>query len=519
MCGSGTLLIEASLMWGNIAPGLERDYFGFMSWKGHDIKLWESLVLEAGNIKRESINRPWPRIIGYDSSRSAINLALDNVKNSGLDGIIHLERKELANLNNPLSKDSQSRGSKGFLVVNPPYGERIGSLDEVRCLYRCLGRKMKDEFQGWRTGVFTNHVELADAMGMPSETKHRLYNGPLVCSLYVSDVPPAAKKQVILQQQAPRKYPHNADAFANRLKKNFNHLSKWAARESVSCFRIYDADIPEYNIAVDLYEQFVHVQEYAPPDTIDPDKARERFKNSLLAIREVLGIHGRQIFIKVRRSQKDGVHYQKKEGKGKIIEVNEKNCRFLLNMTDYIDTGLFLDQRITRSIIQEKAKGKRFLNLFAYTGTATVHAAMGGAKTTTSVDSSQAYISWAKSNLALNGFSSENHKFIKSECMKWLLDTREQFDLIFVDPPTFSNSRSRKNTFDVQSDHVTLIRHAMRRLDSGGLLIFSSNFRKFKLDANALSEFILKDISLATIPRDFERNKLIHRCWLIQRKN
>jgi 23S rRNA (guanine2445-N2)-methyltransferase / 23S rRNA (guanine2069-N7)-methyltransferase len=189
-----------------------------------------------------------------------------------------------------------------------------------------------------------------------------------------------------------------------------------------------------------------------------------------------------------------------------------------VNLTDYLDTGLFLDHRILRSMIQAKAEGRRFLNLFGYTGAATVHAAMGGAKTTTMVDLSPVYIDWARSNLALNGFGSKNHKMVRADCMAWLSKARTQYDLIFADPPTFSNTRSLKRVFDVQQEHAELIRLAMRRLAPEGLLIFSTNFRSFKIDLEALSGYDIKDISRMTIPRDFKRRPRIHQCWEVRRK-
>lgn len=517
MCGTGTLLIEAVLMRADIAPGLRRDYFGFVGLQGHDRALWERLTAEARRRRQLGLKNFRPRIIGYDACRTVIRAALENIENAGLRGIIHVERRELAQLQNPLKKNDDSV-ARGFLVVNPPYGQRLGSSNEVKYLYRCLGRKLKEEFCGWRAGVFTHQVELADAVGINSIKTHRLFNGPLACRLHLFDVPSAAAGARPAECRAPRRESlHDAEAFANRLRKNLKHLSKWVRRESISCYRVYDADIPEYNLAVDLYEQWVHVQEYAPPKTVDPAKASERFKQALRALQEVLGVHRRQVFIKVRSKQKGRGQYQKKGNQNRFLEVQEQNCRLLVNMTDYLDTGLFLDQRITRSMIQQKAAGTRYLNLFGYTGAATVHAAMGGAKTTTTVDSSKAYLKWARSNLALNGFGEENHRMVQADCLDWLSKTRDRFDLIFIDPPTFSNTKSSREVFDVQRDHVKLIRSAMGRLENEGLLIFSSNFRRFKIDAEALSEFIMTNITRETIPPDFNRNQRIHQCRLIRK--
>jgi len=519
MCGSGTMLIEAALIYGDIAPGLGRKYFGFLGWRGHDQALWDRLIAEAADRRKRGLEGSLPRIIGYDADPAAIRIAQENIKQAGLTGIIHVERKELAWLRNPLNRGNKGEGRAGLMVINPPYGERVGSINTARYLYRCLGRKIREEFAGWRSGIFTGHADLADALDLSPLKKYRMYNGPIPCQLRLFDIPPGRDRETSPKPPiAVQSSGQPAGDFANRLRKNLKHLSKWVNRESISCLRIYDGDIPEYNVAVDLYEHWVHVQEYAPPKTVDPEKAARRLKEVLVSLPDILGIHRNRIFVKVRHRQKGKSQYQKRDNRGRFHEVSEYNCRFLVNFTDYLDTGLFLDHRITRRMIQEEAKDRRFLNLFAYTGSATVHAVVGGAKTSTSVDLSPVYLEWARSNLALNGFSDINHKLVQGDCMSWLAKTREQFDLIFAAPPTFSNSKSTRRIFDIQRDHVALIRAAMKRLEPGGLLIFSSNFRRFKLNHEALAEYHLEDITRKTIPRDFERRPRIHQCWKILRK-
>ncbi|MEI6126880.1 MAG: bifunctional 23S rRNA (guanine(2069)-N(7))-methyltransferase RlmK/23S rRNA (guanine(2445)-N(2))-methyltransferase RlmL [Pseudomonadota bacterium] len=520
LCGSGTLLIEAGLIFGDMAPGLLRDYFGFIGWRKHAGELWARLLAEAQERRRKGLHKPWPMIIGYDASAAAIRNSTENIRRAGLSGMVHVERRELAELKNPSALKKEKGPEPGYIVVNPPYGERLSTISSVRYLYRCLGRKLKENFPGWRAGVFTNHVELADAIILEKLKKFRLYNGPIVCHVYLYDVP----EELSVSPQQIRPFgtaapAYEAEDFANRLQKNIRKLSKWAHQSTISCYRIYDADLPEYNIAVDVYEKWVHVQEYAPPKTVDPAKAGLRLRQALQAIEGVLGIRRNQVFIKVRQRQKGSSQYQKHSEQGRFYEVREGGCRFLVNLTDYLDTGLFLDHRVTRTMIQRKARGKRFLNLFAYTGTATVHAAMGGAKTTTTVDKSPVYLEWAESNLALNGFSAEQHRVVREDCTDWLANAQEQFDLIFVDPPTFSNTKSTAKVFDVQRDHVSLIKLAMRRLEPGGLLIFSTNFKRFTMDSAALPECEIKDITSATIPKDFERDPKIHQCWEIYRSS
>jgi 23S rRNA (guanine2445-N2)-methyltransferase / 23S rRNA (guanine2069-N7)-methyltransferase len=219
----------------------------------------------------------------------------------------------------------------------------------------------------------------------------------------------------------------------------------------------------------------------------------------------------------VRRRQAGPSQYGKLAGQGQGHEVREGNCRFLVNFTDYLDTGLFLDHRPTRQMIQEMSGGRRFLNLFGYTGSATVHAARGGAAETVTVDMSRTYLDWARRNLALNGFSEgPMHRLVQADCLDWLAQTEERFDLIFLDPPTFSNSKSMTGTFDVQRDHVELLRQTSRLLEKDGVLLFSNNFRRFKMDREALSELLIEDITAQTIPQDFSRNPRIHNCWRIR---
>ncbi|MGZ5622363.1 MAG: bifunctional 23S rRNA (guanine(2069)-N(7))-methyltransferase RlmK/23S rRNA (guanine(2445)-N(2))-methyltransferase RlmL [Methylobacter sp.] len=313
-----------------------------------------------------------------------------------------------------------------------------------------------------------------------------------------------------------------AEMFANRLKKNLKKLSNWVKQNRIACYRVYDADLPEYAVAVDIYQgdqTWVNVQEYEPPKSIDQHKADQRLAGLLTEIPRVLGVNRDQVFLKVRRKQKSTDQYEKYGDQGRFHIIEEGGCKLLVNFEDYLDTGLFLDHRPIRMLIQKQAKDKRFLNLFAYTGSATVHAAIGGAKSTTTVDMSNTYINWAKKNMALNA-NEGAHEFIQADCLEWLATEAQlagrQYDLIFLDPPTFSNSKRMDEVFDIQNDHVQLITNAISLLSPGGVLYFSTNFRRFKIDKQALSDLIVEDISTATIPEDFARNPKIHYCWRIQ---
>lgn len=506
MCGSGTLLIEAALMLSDSAPGLQRKTFGFMAWNKHDPQLWDRLVQEALEKEGRGLPENWPQFIGYDADPKVVAAARKNVIAAGLRDVIIIKQRQLARL--------QSPGPHGCLLTNPPYGERLSDKEVVKYLYRCLGRTYRDQFNGWRFGFFTANPDLAEMTGMDWAERHRLFNGPLKCQLLVGQANHAEEKPAHRWTPA---IPDSLDAgqdLANRLLKNCATLLPWAQQEQVTCFRIYDSDIPEYNIAVDCYEEWIHVQEYAPPATIDQEKAEQRFSLALQVIRAVFDVPRSRIFIKTRQKQKGAQQYQKKETtSGTLTEVHESGCRFLVNFTDYLDTGLFLDHRITRARMADLAHGKTFLNLFGYTGSATVHAAMGGATATTTVDTSETYLTRAQANMALNGFGGPLHQTVEADCLEWLRRNQERFGVIFVDPPTFSNARHRKQTFDIQKDHPTLLHLAMQHLSRGGVLIFSTNFRKFKLDQSLQTAYQIREISEETIPFDFQRNNRIHRCW------
>jgi 23S rRNA (guanine2445-N2)-methyltransferase / 23S rRNA (guanine2069-N7)-methyltransferase len=528
MCGSGTLPIEAALMAGDVAPGLRRESFGLFGWKGHDSELWFKLVNEAEE-RAEAGVKKLPSIAGYDLDREAIHIALGNIERAGMRGKVHVERKALAEV--------RPRHERGLLVVNPPYGERLGDEESLQPLYRELGDTLKAHFRGWNAGVFTGNPELAFKLGLRAGKQYALYNGALECKLFNFEVaeerffvpheggPPteAQRKQreLFRKARAVDLATGGAEMIANRLRKNLKSLGRWARQSGVSCYRLYDADLPEYAVAVDLYQGerlWVHVQEYEAPATVDPIKAEGRLIEALAAVPAVLDVPVQQLFVKIRRRQKGTAQYEKQSETGRFFPVEEGGLKFWVNFEDYLDTGLFLDHRITRQLIGERAAAKSFLNLFGYTGTATVHAAKGGAASTTTVDMSRTYLDWAERNLELNGIRGDRHELIQADCLEWLNEAaRSQWrhDLIFLDPPTFSTSKRMKATLDVQRDHVDLIRQCVSLLTPGGLLVFSTNNRRFRLNAEALADLKVEDITRKTIPKDFERNPRIHYCWLI----
>ena len=506
MCGSGTFLTEAALMVGDIAPGLMRNHYGFLAWKRHQPEVWSGLLDEARARQAAAALKPWPRLIGFDASRDALQAAMKNAHTAGLADRIELECRELWKL-------PAAPAAHGLLVTNPPYGERIGDSDSTLWQYRALGRLARERLPGWQAAVLAADIRHADALGFRHRQTQRLRNGDLTVFVRHGDVLPIAADAPATYTSHVTEIPPEGEAFANRLQKNLAHANRQAKREDVCCYRVYDADLPDFNLAIDVYGDQLHVQEYAAPKEIAPEKASARFRLALSIIRQVFGVHKESVSIKVRAQQKGASQYEKQGDRGRFLEVREGRARLLVNLTDYLDTGLFLDHRPMRARITAESQGKSVLNLFAYTGSVSVAAAMGGARQVTSVDLSGTYLDWAKRNFAVNGIPVGNHRFEAADVMEWLRHSDETFDLIFVDPPTFSNSKKMRDVFDVQRDHVELLTLVMRHLKPDGTCYFSNNFRRFELDAQALSAFRCEDISPATIGFDFKRNERIHRCW------
>ncbi len=504
MCGSGTLPIEAALMACDAAPGLLRDYWGFVGWRGHDPALFTQLRAAAAARRRVPDGLV---LVGYDADARAVRAAQGNAEHAGVGPYVRFERCELTSAAPP------EGATAGHVVVNPPYGERLGEESELVPLYESLGRILKERFGGYQAHVLSASQRLTSAIGLRQSRENTLFNGPLECRLLHFEVY-AERKPPKVRPPPP---PPRGD-FANRLKKNLKNLGRWAEAEGVSCYRVYDADIPEYAVAVDRYERFAHVQEYAPPASIDPRAAEQRLGEVMAAVPEVLGVRREDVFLKVRRRQKGGGQYERHAEVGRFHEVHEGGHTFFVNFTDYLDTGLFLDHRPTRRRLGELAAGKHFLNLFCYTATATVYAARGGAQSTTSVDLSNTYLDWAAKNFERNGLPRDRHRLVRADVRAWLEEERGRYDLVFLDPPTFSTSSGMEGTLDIQRDHVELLRAVMRLLAPEGLLLFSTNFRRFRLDAGGLPDAAVEDITAATIPPDFERNQRIHKAFLLKHR-
>lgn len=514
MCGSGTLLIEAALMAADIAPGLQRKRFGFSRWTGHKRDIWEDLVAEAQARKVKGLLSLEAKLIGSDQDSKVLRAARQNAERAGVADFIEFTTCRLEDLD----RNTLPEG-KGLLITNPPYGERLGETQQLMFLYRHLGDKLKEQFAGWTASIFTSNPDLCKVTGLRADKQYKLFNGALESRLFIYPVSEQrAEKQVGLEGE-PAPLSEGAQMFANRLKKNRKQLAKWVKRDNIESYRLYDADIPEYSVAVDIYKDEVHVQEYAAPKKIDPVKTFARLQDVMNALPVTLEVSPEKVILKQRKKQQGVNQYEKHSETHRFKEINEHGCRLLVNLHDYLDTGLFLDHRAIRYQIQKEAAGKDFLNLFCYTGTASVHAAKGGAKSTTSVDMSATYLNWAKRNLDLNGLDTKEHQQVQADCLKWLRMQRgPAYDLIFMDPPTFSNSKRMAGVLDVQRDHVDLIEGAMRCLRADGVLYFSNNYRRFKLDYEALSEFEIEEITQSTLDPDFKRNSKIHCCFRIRHK-
>ncbi len=510
MCGSGTLLIEGAWMAGDVAPGLLRNRFGSPGWKRFDKALWQKMVDEASERRSFGLQN-LPPILGRDQDPRAIEAARQNIRAAGLEQQIQLE---VANLS--ITVPESLHAVSGLVLTNPPYGERLGERTTLREDYAQLGQKIRNELPNWKLALITAHPELADAIPLTQTQSLQLRNGPLDAALLqfaaANDEPKADLSS------------EHAQGFANRLRKNVRHLSRWAAREDITCWRVYDADLPDYALAIDLYHdleglRWIHAQEYAPPKTIDPLLAQRRLDEALLVMQEVLETPPQRIALKRRERQRGKQQYEKQDAASRFLIVQEDRAKLRVNLWDYLDTGLFLDHRITRARFAARAKDRDVLNLFCYTASASVLAAVHGARSSTSVDLSNTYLDWATENLHLNGMQpGAKHRLIQADVRDWLhkaKQSRERFDAIFLDPPSFSNSKRMEGVLDIQRDHVELIRDCMALLREEGELIFSTNLRRFKLDQDALADLHIEDWNAATLPEDFKRNPRIHQCWRI----
>ena len=512
LCGAGTLLIEAAMMAADIAPGLARERFGFHGWAGHDEAAWRELRREAEARAGIGRRRCRSRLFGFDQSPAALAAAKANAMRAGIPALITLRGAGLAELERPAGLEE---ATAGLVITNPPYGERLGELPELVTLYARLGERVRAAFPGWALAVFTANPDLGHRIGLRAHKQYALRNGPLEAKLLLMAVPEGGDDAEVAP--VPTR-SEGAQMFANRLEKNRKRLRKWLKKSGEPCYRLYDADMPEYAVAVDVYGDRVHVQEYAAPKSVDAAQAQKRLHEALAVIPEVLEVDSARVVVKRRQRQSGRDQYQKQAATGERFEVREGPARLWVNLRDYLDTGLFLDHRPVRRMLGEMAAGRRFLNLFCYTGAATVQAALGGASESVSVDLSNTYLQWARDNFALNRLDPGRHRVVRDDCLRWLQGARAEFDLIFMDPPTFSNSKKMADTLDIQRDHGRLVRLAMARLAPGGTLVFSNNQRRFTLDGDLAEHYAVEEISARTFDPDFQRNPDLHHVFLIRHR-
>ncbi|MBF0162766.1 MAG: bifunctional 23S rRNA (guanine(2069)-N(7))-methyltransferase RlmK/23S rRNA (guanine(2445)-N(2))-methyltransferase RlmL, partial [Magnetococcales bacterium] len=507
MCGSGTFPIEAAWMAAGVAPGLLRAVpFAFQKLPWFDRTAWPDLLAEAQARARSGLQH-LPPLLAWDADPLVLNAARKNAQAAGLSDHIRFEQRPMEQL---------SPGDVppfGLLVVNPPYGVRQGGEDELRFLYQKLGEQLRRCFPGWWQAIFTARADLLTNLGMLPAQEHHLQNGPLPCRFWIHAPKPPATSPTSEATAAPINH------FANRLQKNLKQLKPWSKREGIECFRVYDADMPEYAAAIDLYGEWVHIQEYHPPKTVDPQQARHRFSELVAGVTQVLGVPPERIHIKTRRPQQGNTQYEKEGNSHSLLAVSEGGLKFLVNLEDYLDSGLFLDQRLLRQRIRQLAPGRRFLNLFGYTGSATLYAMDGGARSTVLVDISHTYLAWAERNFNLNGHAVGNqHQLVQADCLQWIQGQTDRFDLILLAPPTFSNSKRMQTDWDVTRDYGPLLARCRTLLAPRGILLFLTHARRFRLDPERVpADMRCTEITAQTVPRDFQRQKNFHRAWEMQR--
>jgi len=536
-CGTGTIPIEAALIGRNLAPGLRRT-FAAEGWPRLPKTFWDAARQEARDLARPDLPE---RIIGTDIDEESLGLARHHAAMAGVEGQVHFQRRAFADL--------RSKREYGCVICNPPYGERVGKGSEVEALYRSMPLVLR-RLKTWSHYILTSYPDFEALVGQEANRRRKLYNGRIQCTYYQfhgpkpgtppldathepagetsatevpsscdspesSDSPRRTARSVFggLSPAAPRQ----AETFRARLTKRAHHFRRWPARQGITCYRLYDADIPEIPLIVDRYEDCLHIADRSLPRDRTPAEHADWLDLMVRTAGEALGVPPEKIFLKRRERQRGKSQYERLAHDERVLVVSEGGLRFRVNLTDWVDTGLFLDHRITRAMVREAAAGKRFLNLFGYTGSFTVYAAAGGARSTTTVDLSNTYLDWAAQNMRLNGFTGREHHFARDDAMSFLERPRKNaFDLAVVDPPTFSNSKRLEEFWDVQRDHSELLSRLAEWMTPGGVIFFSTNFRRFKFAAEDTPGLVIREISSQTIPPDF-RNQRIHRCWRMVR--
>ena len=520
MCGSGTFAIEAAMMAARVAPGLQRSYFGFNKWLLHQPPLWQTCIDQAQQAIKTSIDA---MIYASDYDAAALEVARANAKRARVDQFIEFTHQQVSELELPPTQDGS------LVICNPPWGKRLQAEEDLGQLYVDLGAAVQ-RLSPASLAIISANPDMLHRLKLKRISRKQVKNGPIECLFAMfatvdnqeaADVAPAAR--VVVDEIAV--------PLRNRLAKNARHLQRWAARNGVSCYRIYDADLPEFSFALDRYQSEIapavvwyHLQEYQAPATIAADKAEYRIGVAAEVVRELFSIPEDRLFCKTRSRQRGSSQYQKQDNRNELYQVREGAASLLINLSDYLDSGLFLDHRVTRELIFRRSAGKSVLNLFCYTGAVGVQAGLGGASLVDNVDLSATYLRWAGENHLLNGLDDESrYQFLQADIVELLkkpdqFALQQNYDLIFCDPPSFSNSSKMQQSFDIQRDHENLINLSMNLLAPQGWLLFSTNRRGFKLADVIQESHDVVDITRSTIAEDFKRNPKIHRCWEIRHR-
>ncbi|MEM8944231.1 MAG: bifunctional 23S rRNA (guanine(2069)-N(7))-methyltransferase RlmK/23S rRNA (guanine(2445)-N(2))-methyltransferase RlmL [Planctomycetota bacterium] len=524
-CGTGTIAIEAALLGRSIAPGRLRR-FAAEDWPALPSEPWNQAREEAADLELSSLPE---RPVGTDVDNESLKLARYHAERAGVVDDLHFQQRAFADLT--------SQRQFGCTIMNPPYGLRLGEDREVEELYRTLPDVLR-RLPTWSHYILTARGDLEKLVGQQADRRRKLFNAQIECTYFQFYGPKPSKSKLELRSdaaavsqsvareplQAPeKKVPafgglreeatRQAEEFANRLRKLARHLRKWPTKRGITCYRLYERDIPEIPLVVDRYEDALHIAEFDRPHDRTAAQHADWLDFMVKTAAETLGVARDSVFVKHRARQRGMSQYERVDERQAVRTVDEGGLKFQVNLSDYLDTGLFLDHRQTRSMVRELAAGKSFLNLFAYTGSFTVYAADGGAAKTTSVDLSSTYQDWTAENLRINGFTGPQHRLVRSDAGAFLSSIGdERFDLAVVDPPTFSNSKRLDDDWDIQRDHVQLLSGVIHQMTPGGVIFFSTNSRRFKLDEIALTGVTIREISKQTVPEDF-RNKRIHRCW------
>jgi 23S rRNA (guanine2445-N2)-methyltransferase / 23S rRNA (guanine2069-N7)-methyltransferase len=562
-CGSGTLVIEAATIAAGLAPGLwraRRQGHGFFRFRDCDKALAARLVaeLEARGC------RPAGTFHGSDLDPQAVAAARANAEAAGVAAQVVVDQRHF--------EEARPVSATGLVVTNPPYGERL-PLPRAAALYRRIGDWLVAHCGGWRAAILAPDAPATKHLGLRTTHRVPLANGPIACRLIEVEI---RHRSPSTPEVGGRGMPHEFDAasrgrcedderldraqretqrdnscrpgadgardatirsgrqraratdeqigdFRRRLAKRFKHLSKWARRQGIEAFRIYDRDIPEVPLVIDWYAGWLHAAEYERPHERTEIEHEVWLSRMIEAAAAELGVPMQQAFLKARRRQRAGGQYEKVGQQQTLLTVREGGLAFEVNLSDYLDTGLFLDHRQTRGLVRDEAEGKRFLNLFCYTGSFSVYAAAGGATETTSVDLSNTYLDWTRTNLAANGFKDAGrHRTVRDEARGFLEHRARRgeppFDLVVVDPPTFSRSAKSDVPWDVERDHAALLALVAQNLSPGGVVYFSTNFRRFHLaEDQVVASYSIREITRQTLPEDF-RNERIHRAWRLVKR-